>query len=58
MRKDKIIYSVNVADVQEVAKEVLGRKLTDRELKVIEDRIGDGLDWFGAIESAISEYIE
>ena len=58
MRKDKIIYSINVADVQEVAQELLGRNLTDSELKIVENKIGDGLDWCGAIEAVISQHIE
>jgi hypothetical protein len=41
MKPSKIIYSINIEDVQDVAEEELGRKLTKRELKIIEDKIGD-----------------
>jgi nucleoside-triphosphatase THEP1 len=56
MRKNKIIYSINIEDVQNVAQEQVGRALTDRELKIIEDKIGDQFDWYEAIASLISVY--
>ena len=51
---DKIIYSINIEDVQTVAEEELGRKLGRKELKIIEDKIGDYIDWYEAILSAIN----
>jgi len=53
MRKSKIIYSLNVEDVQTVANEVLERDLSDDEIKNILDDIADKIKWFDAIESAI-----
>lgn len=44
MDTSKIIYSINIEDVQNVAEEEIGRKLTTKELKIIEDRIGDYID--------------
>jgi len=58
MRKDKIIYSINIEDVQNVAQQELGRDLTDKELKIVEDNIGDQFDWFEAIASVIAMHIE
>lgn len=58
MRKDRIIYSLNIADVQNVAQQELGRDLTDNELKIVEDKIGDQFDWFEAIASVIGTHIE
>jgi hypothetical protein len=49
LRKDKIIYSINIEDVQNVAEEEISRKLNDSELKLIEEKIGDNIDWYGAI---------
>lgn len=49
----KIIYSINVEDIQNVAEEELGRKLSKKELKTIEGKIGDYIDWYGAIDTAI-----
>lgn len=49
----KIIYSINIEDIQNVAEEELGRKLSKKELKIIEDKIGDYIDWYGAIDMAM-----
>ncbi|HNZ37250.1 MAG: hypothetical protein KA076_04705 [Candidatus Marinimicrobia bacterium] len=46
MRSDKIIYSINIADVQTVAEQELDRKLTQEELKFIADE-ALSTDYFG-----------
>ena len=53
----RIIYSINTEDVQNVAEEKLGRKLSKRELEIIEDKIGDYIDWYGAIDLTIQNEI-
>jgi hypothetical protein len=53
MKSSKIIYSINIEDVQNVAEEELGRKLSKKELALIENKIGDYIDWYGAIDFAI-----
>jgi hypothetical protein len=53
----KIIYSINIEDVQNVAEEELERKLTKKELEIIEDKLGDYIDWYGAIDIAIQNDI-
>ncbi|MFO7725582.1 MAG: hypothetical protein R6V45_08550 [Oceanipulchritudo sp.] len=58
MDKDKIIYSINIEDVQNVANQELGRSLNEKELKIVEDKIGEQIDWFEAIALAISFHIE
>lgn len=57
MRKNKIIYSINIEDVQNVALQEYGCKLTDGELNIVADRLGDYLDWSEAIASVISTHI-
>jgi len=57
MKNSKIIYSINVADIQDVAMEVLERKLTDEELEIIEHKVGDYIGWFESIEMAIEDHI-
>jgi len=57
MDTSKIIYSISIEDVQNVAEEELGRKLAKKELKMIEDEIGDYIDWYGAIDIAIQNKI-
>ncbi len=54
---ETILYSINVEDVQTIAEEELGRKLTDSEIGLVEDKLGDYIDWHGAIESALNDTI-
>jgi hypothetical protein len=54
---NKIIYSINVADIQEVALEVLGRPLTKKEINDVQCSVGDYIDWFQAIEHAIHKHV-
>lgn len=58
MRKNKIIYSINIEDAQNVAQQELGRDLTNKELKIVEDKIGDQFDWLEAIASVIERHIK
>lgn len=53
----RIIYSINIEDIQNVAEEELGRKLSKRELEIVEDKIGDYIDWYSAIDLAIQNGI-
>lgn len=55
---DRIIYSINVADIQEVANQVLERELTKEEVVLVEDSLGNYLDWFQAIENSILEHVK
>ncbi len=56
-RNKKIVYSINVTDIQEVAQEVLDRKLNKEEISKIKESIGDYLDWFQAIENSIHKHL-
>ena len=53
----RIIYSINIEDVQNVAEEELGRKLSERELEIVEDKICDYIDWYSAIDLTIRNEI-
>lgn len=50
---DKLIYQLTVEDIQTVAKDVLKRELTESEIKLIEEKISDHIDWFDAIHNVI-----
>ncbi|WAC06436.1 MAG: hypothetical protein OS130_09205 [Thermodesulfobacteriota bacterium] len=54
---ERIVYSINVSDIQQVANEVLDRDLTKKEIRLVENSIGDNIDWFQAIEDAILKNI-
>ena len=50
---EKIIYSINIEDVQNVAEQELERKLTAKELRLVEKNVGDYINWYEAILNAI-----
>jgi hypothetical protein len=52
--KNRIVYSIDVEDLQNVADQEIDRELTEKEIELIENRLGDFLDWYGAIASAIN----
>lgn len=53
MNKNKIVYSINIEDIQNVAEQELERKLTAKELKLVEAKVGDYINWYEAILNAI-----
>ncbi|MCK9426393.1 MAG: hypothetical protein M0Q21_10175 [Ignavibacteriaceae bacterium] len=55
MRRNKIIYSLCVGDIQDAAEDELNRKLTEEELKKVINRVGDYISWYDAIELTLSE---
>ncbi|HLE26345.1 MAG TPA: hypothetical protein VI935_11975 [Thermodesulfobacteriota bacterium] len=57
-KKSKVIYSINIEDLQTVAEQELERELTDEEIKDVEKRLGDYIDWYGAIASTLNEAIK
>ena len=54
---EKAIYEISVDDLQRVAKELLGRELSDKEIAMVGNSVGDYIDWFQAIENAIDEHV-
>ncbi|MGC8552859.1 MAG: hypothetical protein ACP5O7_08340 [Phycisphaerae bacterium] len=54
---DRIIYSLNVADLQTIAEDELGRRLTRKEVALLKDKIGDYIGWADAIIAAIQANI-
>jgi hypothetical protein len=58
MFDSKIIYQINVEDLQKVAGEIINRSLTEDEIDLLESEIGDQIDWYGVIQSAINKNID
>jgi hypothetical protein len=56
MNNEKIIYSICVDDIYQVAYET-GMELTEKEITEISKKIGDYIDWHQAIENAISDSV-
>ncbi|MCK4542753.1 MAG: hypothetical protein KAU17_11020 [Spirochaetales bacterium] len=57
MYREKIIYSINIEDLQNVADQELARELTEDELKILENKLGDYIDWYGSIATALDDII-
>ena len=57
MRRNKVIYSISIEDIQDVARQELDRELTAVELRIVADKIGDQFDWYGSITAVLDEYI-
>ena len=58
MKQSKIIYSIDCKDVQTVASEEFGRKLMEKEIHFVEERIGEYIDWYEKISLALSDLKE
>jgi hypothetical protein len=53
-----VIYAINISDVQTVSSRTLKRALTDEEIDSVQESVGDFIDWFHAIESAIHKHVD
>lgn len=54
---NEVIYSINIADVQKVSEELYDRKLTYKELEMVELKIGDFINWYDALDMTINQKI-
>lgn len=52
---NKIIYQLTVEDVQNVAEQELGRKLSAREVGLVQDLVEKKISWYDAIAESIDE---
>ena len=52
------VYFLSVEDVQSVSNNVLNRNLSPSEMERVEEKIGDHISWYDAIESSIKELVE
>jgi hypothetical protein len=53
----KVIYQLTVKDVQNVAEQELGRKLSIQEIAMLQDRIANKISWYEVIADSIDEMI-
>lgn len=52
-----LVYSLNTEDVQNIAKDTIGRELSSNEIKKIIEPISENIDWTEAISIAIDQHI-
>ncbi|OOP57323.1 MAG: hypothetical protein AYP45_03985 [Candidatus Brocadia carolinensis] len=55
MDPEKIMYSINSEDIQNVARQATDRTLTEEELKFVAEKLGDYVGRCEAIVQAIGE---
>lgn len=56
MNKEKIIYSLSIEDIFTVISDNdLDTKVNKEDISFIEEKVGDMIDWRGAIEFALIE---
>lgn len=55
MDPEKIMYSINSEDIQNVARQATDRTLTEEELKFVAEKLGDYVGRYEAIVQAIGE---
>jgi hypothetical protein len=53
MNTQKHIYYITVGDVQTVAKETIGHRLREKEVKQVVEKLRDKIQWYDAIEEVI-----
>jgi hypothetical protein len=58
MEDSGTVYRLCVEDIQNVANEEFGRDLTDSELEVVIEHLGDYIQWYDIIQGAISNHVE
>lgn len=57
MKKRKVIYALDEADIQTVSLQELGRELTSKEIRKIIPLIENYVKWYEAIADSINERI-
>jgi hypothetical protein len=57
MKRMNILYSINVQDVQDVAQREFDRKLNDKEMESVAAKLGEYIDWYEAVNSAVAQTI-
>lgn len=52
---ERQIYMLTVEDIRTVSSENCIRALTDKEIELIENKVGDYIDWYEALLAAIND---
>lgn len=57
MENSATVYRLCVEDIQNVASEEFGRALTNAELEVVIEHLGDYIQWYDIIQDVISSHV-
>ena len=55
---NKVFYSLSFLDIQNVAEQELGRKLTPDEIDMVADAVSKRIAWYGIISDVLSVEIK
>jgi hypothetical protein len=55
MNNNRVVYQITVDDFQTVSNDILERDLSEKEINIIERKIGDHIDWYGAIQESLMD---
>lgn len=55
---NKIVYSISIEDIQTVAQQEFGRTLTQPEIEIISEKLGNNLSWYDAIQNTINQHLK
>ena len=55
MKKNPIIYSLTIEDIQTVANQELGKNLSSNEIENIKETLAEKINWFDAISDSIGK---
>jgi len=58
IERERVVYSLNVEDIQSLAMQEIDRELTAEEIQKVEERLDHYIDWYQAIDSAISDTVK
>ena len=58
LNRNKIIYSLNVEDIQSVSLEEIGRELSENEVEAIKEPLAENIGWYDAIANAIGRVVK
>lgn len=58
MKNSKIIYSISEEDLQRVAIEEIGRRISKEEIEKIIPLFEEKINWYEAITNSINETVE
>ncbi|HSH53244.1 MAG TPA: hypothetical protein VK982_16075 [Bacteroidales bacterium] len=56
--EEQLIYQLTTDDVRNVANAELERELTAEELKIVQDKIGDYINWYEIINSILNSELD
>jgi hypothetical protein len=52
---NRIVYQLTIEDLQTVAEAEINRELTEEEIKLVENKLGDYIAWHESISDTINE---